>query len=306
MIEKTYDKKKNIYQTIILILTVIFFLILFCVFYMIYNPTLPIRYLRNKFQIIGDPTILRDSTKGYIFTSTIEPNKEKKHKLQAFTGNIYIYENEMGVKKDRLIIDLPGGAFISSSNTFQAYKHIPDFDIAVASIEYPVLPAGDSITAIYYIEQAMKFIIDVFKQDWKVDKIQVYLSTASAGTYYGVKIINNMMFKDCISKFASVNGYFGIKTTNHIMAKIVDGVYLRKLKKNNLFDCSPLPEGIVDTFFAVAKGDPLAISTHNFVRTTSQSDHIMEYNSSAHCFYLHFNEDITKQYYKDLREFFYA
>lgn len=278
---KDYMKIYHIFTAIILCL------ILFVIIYLIYltfNPNMPIKYIKTMFHIQGDADIETDSSDIKLFT------------FEEFTGKIYYYiKNESNY--ETIILDLPGGAFLHSSNTFKHYQHMPDLNLNVISIQYPVLPEGVAVKALSYIENAINFIISEHS-----DLKNIYLNTASAGSYYGVKLINNGKFSQYIKKFSATSGYFGYKTVDHILAILCDKFYLRRLARNTTLDCSP-PSSTIETFYAIAEIDPLAISTKTFLSETNQTNEILIYSASGHCFYLHFNSLDTQKYYQDFMEF---
>ncbi|QLI62460.1 Esterase [Dikerogammarus haemobaphes nudivirus] len=286
---------KSLFYIILIVLTIL----LLYVIYITVNPTVPIKYIKNKFHIAGDVEIEQDATSIRLFTATVElPNTPPT----TFSHNIY-YSTKDTNQKNKLIIDLPGGAFINSSNTLKPYIHAPDLDIDVVSIEYPTLPKGTAFKVINFIEQAIQSIIDEYKTKWNTELFEIYISTASAGSYYGVKIINNNKFINYIKKFTAVSGYFGYKTIDNLITAIGDKVYLRKLQTTSILDCKPLQDGIIETFYAVADNDILKTSTLTFLRLTNQDLNARTYYGTGHCFYTHYNSLDTQKYYKDYVDF---
>lgn len=255
--------------------------------------------MQNFFHIKGDAELSSECTSIEEFTSTLEIPDQK---TITITRNIYYLTKPTNVK-DTIIIDLPGGAFINSSNTMKPYLYIENLDVDVASIEYPVLPIGTALRAIKYIEDAIGFIINKYNTLWGIDNVKVILSTASAGSYYGVKILNKNTFKDNIIKFTAVSGYFGYKTIDNLVTAIGDKIYLRRLQPNSILDCKPLKDGIIQTFYAVSDSDILKISSLTFLRITNQDQDVVIYPTNGHCFYTHFNDPETKKYYKDYLDF---
>lgn len=297
------EKKTNIISAYNLFIYIFIFILLIVVTYVLYtiiNPTVPIKYIKSYFHIVGDADLIDDATEIESFTATIALDNKKP---RTFTCNIY-HLRKLANRTGVLIIDLPGGAFLNSSNTFIQYKHIENLDIDVVSIEYPVLPYGNAARSIAFIEKAIQYIITKYCKKWNTETIDIYMNTASAGSYYGVKIINNGNFSKYIKKFSSVSGYFGYKTINDAITTIGDKMYLRQLENSTLLDCAPISESAVSTFYATTLSDPLNISTIKYLSQTGQVNEIMNYNSPGHCFYLLYNDEATKQYYTDLYEFF--
>lgn len=290
----------SIIPKIIFYMTLLFLtMIIIYIIYIIFNPSTPIRYIRKVFQIRGDDEVSSESTTVEDFTATLEvPNQ----KTISVTKKIYYLTKPDNIK-DTIIIDLPGGAFLNSSNTMKPYLYVPDLDIDVISIEYPVLPTGTALRSIKYIEMAMSYIIKKYNTLWGIENVKVILSTASAGSYYGVKIINKNIFNSNIIKFSAVSGYFGYKTIDNLITAIGDKGYLRRLQPNTILDCSPLKDGIIQTFYAVSDNDILKISSLTFLRFTNQDQEVVIYKGNGHCFYMHFNDPETKKYYKDYLHF---
>lgn len=295
--DKTYNitVSKVLFYIILLALT----LLIIYVIYNTINPTIPIQYLKSFFHIKGDVDIGNDATLVKPYTATIEVDGKPPI---MFTQNLYYYTKDTN-QTNKLIIDLPGGAFINSSNTLKTYMNMKELDVDAISIQYPVLPQGTALRAIAFIESAISSIIEEYKTKWNVEYFELYLATASAGSYYGAKIINNGKFDKFIKKFSSVSGYFGYKTIDNLVTAIGDKIYLRRFQTNSVLDCKPLQEGIIDTFYAIAESDILKTSTLTFLQLTNQDLEVHRYFGNGHCFYTHFNSLDTQKFYEDFVAF---
>uniref|UniRef100_A0AAU8GF89 BD-FAE-like domain-containing protein n=1 Tax=Faxonius propinquus nudivirus TaxID=3139431 RepID=A0AAU8GF89_9VIRU len=285
----------KIIQTILLSMIVL--LIIFII-YTIIKPKIIMKYIISTFHIQGNPDSLIDNIETETFTTSIKI----KNKYKIFTKHIYYYSKQEN-DKTTIIIDLPGGAFLVSANTMVHYKAMENLKYDVVSIEYPVLLEAKATYIISYIENAIQHIIDKYKKKYNLDHLKIILSTASAGSYYGVKIINNNQFNNNIYKFTAVSGYFGYTTFDNIFAIITDKLYLNSLKNNTKYICNPIPSSKILTFFAISDKDLLSESTIKYLSKTGQVNEIITYPSSDHCFYLHVNSLDTQKYYKDYISF---
>ncbi|UBZ25583.1 GbNV_gp19-like protein [Crangon crangon nudivirus] len=285
------------YRIFTLLITILLVVMILTISYMLVYPKVPIDYIRDKFQVLEDPEVTKDSAEVYTYTSAsaIKPGV-------SFTCHVYIWYPPK-VTEGILVFDIPGGAFINSSNTLKPYIHMPNLPYTVVSLEYPIVPKATAKLAIEYLENVMLATIEKYKVKWDREDISVYLCCASAGSYYGVKIINNNKLAQYVKKYSSVSGYFGYKTMDHLIATICDRVYLRQFKENVELDCMPIPEGLIDTFYAISEYDKLADSTLAFVGMTSQQDNVMTYKVPSHSFYLYYNCLDTQAYYQDLVTF---
>nr|WOZ57669.1 esterase [Menippe mercenaria nudivirus] len=269
------------------VLTLIFLIIILYFISIIVNPKQPISYLQKQLNVKGHKAELeQDST-------NIEPFSHKG-------TNLHLYYYEQFPSTDTVIIDLPGGAFISSSNTFAHYKHTKQ-PHTIVSIEYPVLPKGNYNVAKDFIAAAIDYIANV-----RYPTKRIILSAASAGCYYATKIINEGKYNDRIVKYICISGYFGYDTIPNIYTFVCEKVYLHQfIKKSNrrtYEKCNPIPPHIL-TFYATGANDPLKISTVEFLRQSGEEDRIIEYQDSDHCFYLYYNKLITMTFYENLAEF---
>ncbi|UOT91847.1 Esterase [Aratus pisonii nudivirus] len=262
------------------ILSLIFIIILIYLVSIIINPKQPINYLKKHLQLNYNNYPIQDCT--------------SYEEYEYLNIKNYIFYLDKNINTDTIIIDLPGGAFISSCNTFDHYIHM-DQPYNIASIEYPVLPNYVYKQSIDYIMNAIQYIID--KYDYK----KIILSAASAGCYYAVKIINSEKFKNYIIKFISVSGYFGYKTMRNIGTFLTQKVYLKQYKDKYL-DCYPVPVTI-ETFYAVGEYDNMKISTYEYLKQSGSENQVILYPKSVHCFYLNYNNTITKGFYNDISDF---
>lgn len=272
------------YVIFISIFSLIFLFLLIYLTSVIVYPKAPINYIKKRLNLndIDTHTPLEDSNEDELFT------------YNNMTHKIY-YLNKTP-KTDTIIIDLPGGAFISSSNTFAQYKTIEQ-PHSIVSIEYPVLPDGYYDKTLDYIINAIKHILSRYGMYKKI-----ILSAASAGCYYAVKIINTEIFKENIIKFISMSGYFGYSTMPNIGTFIAERVYLRQLKSDKIYDCTPIPSTI-KSFYAVGANDEIKISTYAFLQLNGAENDVVEYPDVGHVFYLRYNDPKVQEFYKDVSEF---
>ncbi|UVX94948.1 hypothetical protein CsNV_088 [Callinectes sapidus nudivirus] len=260
----------------IILLVIVIFLISIIVY-----PKKPIEYLKKVFHLNPNANqIFEDATSYEDFT------------YLKMTHKIFYLEKDNTT--GTIIIDIPGGAFLSSSNTFVQYLDMKQ-PHTVVSIEYPTLPTGKMSNAISYLTKAIQHVID------KYSNPKIILCAYSAGCFYGTKIINSGKFKNII-KFISTSGYFGYKTMENLATLIADKFYLRQLSSSTLNDCLPISNNI-RTMFCVGEFDPLKESTILFLRQSGAENEIIQYPNSDHCFYLRYNNDITKDFYNDVAEF---
>lgn len=266
------------------ILSLTFFILLVYLISVIVYPKQPINYLRKQLGLNTNTHLDEDSTAVEQFT------------YNRTTLNIYYFEKYPAT--DTLVIDLPGGAFIASSNTFKHYKYI-DQPHTVVTVEYPVLPSGSFRRAMEYLEAAFEYLIRKKYNDKKI-----ILSAASAGCYYATKIINNAKFNDKIVKFICMSGYFGYNTIPNIYTYITEVIYLHHSIKNqdSKTVCKPVPSHI-ETFYTVGANDDLKISTYEFLKQSGEMNKVIEYPNVGHVFYLQYTNDTTKEFYKDMANF---
>ncbi|QBB28692.1 esterase [Homarus gammarus nudivirus] len=272
----------DVYVLFTTILSILLLILIVTVLAIIIYPKKPIEYIKKSLHITSnDEDIYDDCTSYESFTNN------------HTTCNIFYLEKDNST--GTIIVDLPGGAFIASSNTLKQYLHI-DQPHTVVSLEYPVLPDGKYENTLTYLKAAISYILS------KYGNPQIIISAASAGCFYATKIINSEEFKENIIKFISSSGYFGYKTIPNIATIITDKVYLRTLKASVLLDCFPISPNI-QTFFAIGEYDPLKDSTIKFLSQSGAENEIVEYPYSDHCFYLKYNNPTTQEFYKDVSEF---
>lgn len=274
-------------SSVILTLTIAFafmFLLLYIASTIAY-PAKPIKLLRQKLGLTPSTLIDEQCT-----------NKEIFRYSQRVSHTLYYLEkNEPST--DTIIIDLPGGAFLSSSNTLIYYKYMNQ-PHTVVSIEYPVLPNGTYDLTMRYISKVLDYLLNS-----KYVNHKVIIIAASAGCYYATKLINNGKFNDRIHKVVFMSGYFGYDTIPNIYTYVTETLYLHhSLRRKSEATCIPLPAHI-QAFYAVGANDPLKISSYEFLKQSGEGNKVVSYPNSEHCFYLRYNNTATKTFYNDLENF---
>lgn len=245
----------------------------------IIHPQQPINYIKKAFHLKPSQDISDDATSVETFAF-----KEKDYKL-------YILEKDPSTKI--IIVDFPGGAFISCSNTLKPYLFI-DQPNTVVSIEYPVLPYGKMKITMEYLKAVLDYL------NVKYDNPQYIFMGASAGCFYAMKLIN--LNKYNIIKYISMSGYYGYKTIDNPIALIGDRIYLRNLNSSTYNDCAPPPAN-VQTLFVVGSEDFLKDSTINYLQSYGNTDNMIVYHNGDHCFYLRYNSEPAQDFYRDVSKF---
>ncbi len=267
------------YSIFITIIAFIFLILLIYIISIIVYPKKPIELFKKSLNMNASTDINDDAT--FI----------KKYNFEKHNYNLYYLEKTEDYST--IIVDLPGGAFISSSNTLKPYLHI-DQPYNIISVEYPVLPYGKLKKVMEYLEEIFNFIKN------KHGDPKIILCGASAGCFYATKILN--LNKYNIIKYISTCGYYGYKTIKNIITIVGDKFYLRNASGDTKNDCIPPPSNI-QCLYVVGSTDELRFSTINYLETFGNTDNILQYEDADHTFYLRYNSPIAQKYYKDLGDF---
>ena len=199
------------------ILNIIFVVLLVFVGYVFYHPVLIRNILRKHWNISPDKdSLMHDNVTEENFNVTIENNKTFKQKIY--------YYSKPGNQTNKLIIDIPGGGFLVAATNLNIYFNMANLDIDVVSIAYPVPMEAQAKHTILYLEEAIQYIIEKYEKKYTTSKndksvFEVYLVTASSGSYYGAKLINRAKFKKHITKFVGISGYYGHKSVSNEFLK---------------------------------------------------------------------------------------
>ena len=294
----------DIHELYPLILNIFFMIIILGTAYIIYNPILITKYLKHKWNLKPDKeSLMHENVTEELFSVTL-PTKTKK-----ITQKIYYYTKPRnnGLK---LIIDIPGGAFLVAATNLNIYFSMTHLDIDVVSLEYPVLIYATAEETLLFLEEAMHYIIKNHMKKYFLDndeKLEIYLVTASAGSYFGTKLINRGKFRKYITKFIGINGYYGHKTMSNKFLSLIESCYLTKTLwqfddiQQRKYDCSPI-DNTIQSMMIIGKQDNLKESSINFCKLTGSHLELCTYEGD-HTFYLKWNTPETKKIYKDLEIF---
>ena len=163
-----------------------------------------------------------------------------------------------------------------------------NLNIDVVSIEYPVLLKASAKHTILYLEEVIQYIIEKYEKKWSTlknnkDPFEIYLVTASAGSYYGAKLINRHKFQNYITKFVGISGYYGHKSMSNELLKLLEKCYLTRTFWNFSdiqeieYDCSPINNPTIQTMFAIGKQDSLKESSIYFSKLTGSDSELCIY-----------------------------
>ena len=181
-------------------------------------------------------------------------------------------------------------------------------DIDVVSIEYPALMEATAEDTLLYLEEAVHYIIKNHKKKYFTEAndndLEIYLVTASAGSYFGTKLINRGNVKN-ITKFIGINGYYGHRTMSNGFYKILENYYLTQTlfdnAKQRKYDCRPI-DSTIESMIIMGKQDTLKESSINFSKLTGRHLDICTYEGD-HTFYHKWNTLEAKRFYNDLELF---
>lgn len=292
------------YHTLYVLILNLFFISIFLYLgYVIHSPNLIIRCLKAKYAIQPDKySLIHENIKEEIFSSTVQNNYKK-----SFKHKIYYY-TKPGNNANKLIIDIPGGAFLVAATNLNLYFNMLHLDIDVVSIEYPVLMQATAEDTLLYLEEAMHYIIKNHKRKYFIDAndndLEIYLVSASAGSYFGTKLINRGNIKN-ITKFIGINGYYGHRTISNGFLKLLEIYYLTQTlfdnTKQRKYDCRPI-DSTIESMIIIGTQDTLKESSINFSKLTGSHLDICTYQGD-HTFYLKWNTLEAKRFYNDLELF---
>ncbi|UVT30883.1 GbNV-gb19-like [Penaeus vannamei nudivirus] len=254
----------------------IFILIIIYLISVIVYPKKPIEYIRKTLNLRSSSDLLEDATswEEFIYDNNIY--------------NLYFYKKQDNF--DVILLDFPGGAFISCSNSLKPYKYI-DQPYNVISIEYPVLPEGTIPYTMKFLHELMEYLNKTYNNP------KYIFMAASAGCMYATKLMNSNKYN--VIKYISMNGYYGYSTVDNMLSKIGDHLYLRNSKKEK---CKPPPSN-VKCMYAITEDDFLKSSTENYTSSFGAQDQIIKYEGNDHCFYNRYNSLEAKLFYKDVEKF---
>lgn len=242
-------------------------------------------------------------------TFNIGPNVEslKLARVENFrspttgiSGTIYHYNEQNVVNTGSLVIDLPGGAFIRSSNTFVPYQSIENFNLPVVSISYPVLFDSTAQASLEYVLDAMRYVIGHYSNQLEVRRhtvmrgrkakrllnsktydtavaLDVNILGSSAGAYYTVLAVNSGLFHPLITKVILVSGYYGPELTTNQLFRWLHTMYLNKkiFTKDPNMRCQPMNSAI-EVHLMSATNDFLLQSTLNYAAISQVEPQIFE------------------------------
>ena len=297
----------------------IFMVLILWILYVLYNPAIIRKVVIKRWEIAPDiESLHQEHVTQELFSTTIAIDDDKSKHYQGrkyhktFKHKIYYY-TKPGNQAQKVIIDIPGGAFLVAANNLNMYFNMPNLNIDVVSIEYPVLLKATAKDTILYLEDVIKYIIENYKKKHsKVEDednaFEIYLVAASAGGYFGAKLINRSKFKNNITKFVGISGYYGHKSVSNDFLRIVETCYLTNTLyffsdvQQKEYECSPINDCTIQTMLAIGKQDPLSESTIYFSKLTGSESEIFRYEGD-HTFYLKWRNPETLRFYEDMELF---
>lgn len=210
---------------------------------------------------------------------------EHVHELQEF-GKQKVFELSVpNGDPAKLIIDIPGGAFISSVVTFVAYRELR-LPCNVVSLTYPVLFENKAKETLAYLEETITKILAT-----KSQVKTVYMVGTSAGAYYATKLINRGKIPN-IRKFIGICGYYGHKTIpKNITISVLEQFYVTSFKNNQQFDCQIISNPIKSLFMTSTR-DFLGESTMNFATQNHVRYEVFE---GDHLFFFRIDQEGAKR-----------
>lgn len=271
--------------------------------YTLYNPTFLAKSVAKKYRLEKEPCLEDElDVKCEFLPFTDSGSNEGSDRLPIYyfePSSTITDETDNKQKTKRLIIEIPGGTFVTSYINFNAYRAM-DIEFDVAVVKYPLLFRTSARQAILYLEKAISQIIDRFRAKWGTDNFKICLIGHSAGAYYAIKLLNRGKFAQYIDKFVGLCGYYGKEWVDNPIVKILDSVYLTSIFNSPEFKCT-LPPVNVELFLATSSQDWLKASTIKF----SQFCHVLckIYNEEDHMFLWATNSRSTRLAYAELKEF---
>lgn len=185
-------------------------------------------------------------------------------------GTIYHHNLHYLANHSRILIDIPGGAFLRSSNTMVPYLEMQQLTMPVISISYPVLFDVTSVKlGLDYIMDALRHVIATYTERLVHINpnavLDVNVLASSAGAYYAVLAINSNEFVAHISKVVIVCGYFGQELTSNQFFKLLHRIYLtpNMFRSSPELKCYPIRPSVA-TRLITTTDDFLRDSTQNF------------------------------------------
>lgn len=242
------------------VLNIFSLLIVFIVLYFVFFPTPLTNAFIKQYDLLNkvdDPRIETDIL-------------ENPFASQNFSISRYIPEN---ADWSRVIIEIPGGAFVASAVNFDSYFAMK-LPYPVYIIEYPVLFKFRAKDTYKYLQFALEYTVNLIKD--KHPNCKFTLVGTSAGAFYSALIIQHE--PNTFDSFISICGYFGYSTVANKLCEVIQKFYL---KSGNL-EPNIIP-ATVEYFPITADFDFLNESTKVFAERNGKVPNIY---SGRHTFFV--------------------
>lgn len=263
------------------ILNVICVVILIIVIYLIYKPTPLANYIAKVF----------DLTNNDIINDNENVSWEQFTDDSGFSERILTYSKPEN-KTDKVLIEIPGGAFIRSTLNISAYVKM-NLPYDVILIEYPVLFSARTNQTLSYLRQVIKFLIH--RARIRNPEVQIYIVGYSAGCYYAMTLINEMV--NDIVGLVTICGYFGTASVSNGMFKTLDWMYI---DHDNRLEQQVLINSNVRLMIMVGTGDFLKESSLSFASWNAVDPFVYE---GSHLFFWDMNNIETDRAHVDFKDF---
>lgn len=192
-------------------------LLLFIVYFIVYPKPLVNSFIK-RYNLISD---LSDERITVVYLE--DPETEIKLRLAY-------YIPPGSENSERVIVEIPGGAFVASYLNFDAYfKMETPFPVFV--IEYPVLFKHRAPVSFQYLKFALKSTLELIST--KINQnAKITLVGSSAGAYYSTILIKDM--PEQIDSLCTICGYFGYTTMRNKLWALLERFYLNTSKEPSL------------------------------------------------------------------------
>ena len=189
----------------------------------------------------------------------------KFNKLGKNITEKYYFRNGTDKNSKFIIVDIPGGGFVSVANHLEEYDWLKEFDIY--SLSYPLLFNNTAADALVYLLNLIRYIYETKDPNKKI----CFIGTSS-GAYYVTRIINILQneLSDLsydISCAILINGYYNWRRTNSIVLKSLDLIYMDKYSSKytqSKYNVMPINQDSMDLMIITSTDDKLMESSSTF------------------------------------------
>lgn len=204
------------------------------------------------------------------------------------------------VKRDRIVLDIPGGCFLTASTSAGQFRYM-GLPYTIISTTYPTRFDASLEESIQYLRSLLQYITNRYDTEYGKGSYKITVIAYSAGVYLGLNALHNETVNARVDQFIGICGYYGYSTVSNALYISSDILYLSK--GNPKYLCTDVNLTGKRILLITASDDFLRESTYTFARIQGLLPNIIQGKGSHTFFWKSPPDNDLLKLYDTLRDF---